>query len=70
MANFPVDMAKQFVPITPAGHVIGDGILFRLDEEEFVYVGRAPAANWLQFQGETGNYDVEIRNDPRSPSRP
>ena len=63
-------MAKQFVPVTPAGNVIGDGILFRLDEEEYVYVGRAPGANWLEFQGETGGYDVEIRNDPRSPSRP
>ena len=70
MANFPVDMAKQFVPVTPAGNVIGDGILFRLAEEEYVYVGRAPGANWLQFKGQTGGYDVEIRNDPRSPSRP
>ena len=63
-------MAKQFVPVTPAGNVIGDGILFHLDEEEYVYVGRAPGANWLQFKGQTGGYDVEIRNDPRSPSRP
>ena len=47
VANFPVNMAKQFVPRTPAGHVIGDGILFHLDEDEFVFVGRAPAANWL-----------------------
>src|SRR5829696_9148160 len=67
VANFPVNMAKQFVPVTPDGNVIGDGILFRLDEEEYVYVGRAPGANWLQFQGQTGGYDVEIRNDPRSP---
>ena len=40
-------MAKQFVPTTPAGDVIGDGILFHLAEEEFVFVGRAPAADWL-----------------------
>jgi vanillate/3-O-methylgallate O-demethylase len=69
VANFPVDMAKQFVPVTPAGNVIGDGILFHLAEEEFVWVGRAPAANWLQYQAETGGYDVEITVDPRSPSR-
>ena len=42
-------MAKQFVPCTPAGHVIGDGILFHLDEDEFVWVGRNPAANWLRL---------------------
>jgi vanillate/3-O-methylgallate O-demethylase len=70
VAEFPVDMAKQFVPVTPAGHVIGDGILFHLAEEEYVWVGRAPAANWLAYQAQTGGYDVEIEVDPRSPSRP
>ncbi len=69
VANFPVDMAKQFVPVGPEGGVIGDGILFHLAEEEYVFVGRAPVANWLQFKGSSG-YDVDIRNDPRSPSRP
>ena len=28
-AKFPVDTAKQFVPVSPEGGVIGDGILFR-----------------------------------------
>jgi vanillate/3-O-methylgallate O-demethylase len=69
VANFPVDMAKQYVPTTPAGHVIGDGILFHLAEEEFVFVGRAPAANWLRFHAETGGYDVAVEHDDRSPSR-
>ena len=36
MANFPVDSAKQFVPVSPEGGVIGDGILFHLADEEFV----------------------------------
>ncbi|WP_104045091.1 vanillate/3-O-methylgallate O-demethylase [Arthrobacter sp. ZGTC412] len=70
MANFEVNRAKQYVPVTPAGFVIGDGILFREAEDEFVYVGRAPAANWLLFQAETGGYDVEVDIDRRSPSRP
>lgn len=74
MINSPkgwtVNKAKQYVPTTPYGHVIGDGIIFWLEEQEFVYVGRAPAANWLMFQAEKGKYNVEIINDPRSPSRP
>ena len=69
-ANFPVNRAKQFVPVTPAGHVIGDGILFHEEENRVVFVGRAPAANWLQFQAETGGYNVEVTKDDRSPSRP
>ena len=69
-AGWEVNKAKQYVPTTPYGHVIGDGIIFYLAEEEFVYVGRAPAANWLRFHGETGGYNVEIIHDDRSPSRP
>ena len=52
--NFPVNMAKQFVPVTPAGNVIGDGILFHLDDEEFVWVGRAPVASWLSYREDRG----------------
>jgi vanillate/3-O-methylgallate O-demethylase len=70
VANFPVNMAKQYVPTTPAGHVIGDGILFHLDDEEFVWVGRAPVANWLKYQAETGGYRLDFELDDRSPGRP
>ncbi len=69
MAKFPVDTAKQFVPVSPEGGVIGDGVLFRLADEEFVFVGRAPVANWLTFRAGKG-YNVDIRRDERSPSRP
>jgi vanillate/3-O-methylgallate O-demethylase len=68
-ANFPVDTAKQFVPVGPEGGVIGDGILFHLAPQEFVFVGRAPVANWLQYKASSG-YNVELTLDPRSPSRP
>ena len=68
--NFALNKAKQYVPTTPYGHVIGDGILFYLAEERLLYVGRAPAANWLMFQAETGGYDVEVIKDDRSPARP
>lgn len=71
VATFPVNKAKQYVPTTAGGHVIGDGILFHEAEDEFVYVGRAPASNWLLFHGETGGYaNLDIEVDRRSPSRP
>jgi vanillate/3-O-methylgallate O-demethylase len=69
-ANFAVDKAKQYVPCSYGGHVIGDGILFYLADQQFVFVGRAPAANWLQFHAETGGYKVTTKYDDRSPSRP
>ena len=67
-ANFPVDRAKQFAPCTPYGHVIGDGILFHLEQNKLLYVGRAPAANWIQFHAETGGFNVTTTRDDRSPS--
>ena len=70
MKGFTVNKAKQYVPATPYGHVIGDGIIFYLAPEEFVYVGRAPASNWLRFQAVTGDYDVKVELDDRSPMRP
>ena len=69
-ANFPVNRAKQFAPCTHYGFVIGDGILFHLAQDSLVYVGRAPAANWLEFHARTGGYKVEVTRDDRSPSNP
>jgi len=69
-AKFPVNRAKQFVPCSYDGHVIGDGILFHLEQNKLVFVGRAPSASWIQFHAETGGYDVKIVKDDRSPSRP
>src|SRR6201990_2005342 len=68
--NFPLNMAKQFVPTTYDGYVIGDGILFHLEENEYEFVGRVPTVNWVQFHAETGDWDVELVRDDRSPSRP
>ena len=70
MQGFTPNKAKQYVPTTPYGHVIGDGIVFYLAPEEFVYVGRAPASNWLRFHATTGGYDVKVELDDRSPMRP
>src|SRR6201998_1279203 len=69
-ANFAPNRAKQMVPVSYDGYVIGDGILFYLDKDELLFVGRAPSVNWLQFHGETGGYKVDLIRDDRSPSHP
>ncbi|MBO6716673.1 MAG: aminomethyltransferase family protein [Rhizobiaceae bacterium] len=69
-ANFDLNRAKHFVPVTPAGHVIGDMIIFREREDKFVLVGRAPTANWVEFQQAVGKWNVRLHRDPRSDSRP
>ena len=67
--NFAVDKAKQFVPCTPDGYVIGDVILFHLAGDEFNMVGRAPVLNWVTYHAQTGGYDVEVSLDQRSALR-
>ncbi len=69
-ANFDLNRAKHFVPVTPNGHVIGDHIIFRERADKFILVGRAPTSNWLMFCAAWGSWNVRIKHDPRSPSRP
>ena len=67
--GFEVGKAKHFVPCTPAGHVIGDVILFALGDDRYNLVGRAPALNWVTFHAETGDYDVRVELDQRTTLR-
>ena len=68
--GFTTSKAKHFVPCSYSGHVIGDMILFRPAEDEFNMVGRVPSVNWTQFHAETGDWDVDLERDDRSPARP
>ena len=63
--GFVPDKAKQFVPVTPYGHVIGDVILFYLEENLFNLVGRAPAIEWVEFHAASGKWDVTVERDER-----
>ena len=69
-ATFAPGKAKQMIPVSHDGFVIGDGILFYLEKDELLFVGRAPTVNWLQFHAETGGFDVKAIRDDRSPSQP
>jgi len=66
VANFPVDKAKQFVAVSPDGYVIGDNILFHLEEDEYQAVGIPPSINWIHYHAVTGDYDVRIWRDDNS----
>jgi glycine cleavage system aminomethyltransferase T len=68
--GFAVDKAKQFVCCNPEGYVIGDAILFHLDENRFSLVGRPSAHNWVQYHGETGDYEVSFERDERAAVNP
>ena len=72
--NFAVNKAKQFVPVTPDGYVIGDVILFYLAENEFSLVGRAPAIEWVEFHAQYpkpdgSKWNVTVERDERTALR-
>jgi vanillate/3-O-methylgallate O-demethylase len=68
--TFAVNKAKQLVVCNHDGYVIGDAILFHLDENSVRIVGRPSAHNWVQYHAETGGYDVEVSRDERTAVNP
>jgi vanillate/3-O-methylgallate O-demethylase len=68
--TFAVDKAKQFVACNYDGYVIGDAILFYLDEDLLSLVGRPSAHNWVHYHCETGGYDASVERDERAAVNP
>jgi vanillate/3-O-methylgallate O-demethylase len=68
--RFAPGKAKQFVACNQDGYVIGDAILFFLDENQVRLVGRPSAHNWVQYNAETQGYDVAVRRDERTAVNP
>jgi len=68
--EFTPNKAKQFVACNHEGYVIGDVILFHLEENRFNLVGRPAVHNWVQYHCETGRYDIRLERDERTVARP
>ena len=64
--GFKVNQAKQFIACNPEGYVIGDAILFYLDDNRLSLVGRPPAANWVEYNAQRGAFNVRTERDERS----
>jgi syringate O-demethylase len=64
--NFGPNKAKQYVATNPEGYVIGDVILFCLEENLFNLVGRPSVHNWVQYNCETGGYKAKVTRDERA----
>jgi glycine cleavage system aminomethyltransferase T len=64
--NFGPNKAKQFVACNHEGYVIGDVILFGLEQNVFNLVGRPSVHNWVQYNCETGGYNAKVTRDERA----
>ncbi|HLM03783.1 MAG TPA: aminomethyl transferase family protein [Blastococcus sp.] len=68
-ANFGMGKAKQFVAVNPEGYLIGDAILFHLEEELFDLVGHPMVIDWVTFNLERGDYKATVERDDNSAVR-
>ena len=64
--NFGPNKAKQYVACSHDGYVIGDVVLFGLEENLFNLVGRPSVHNWVQYNCETGGYNAKVTRDERA----
>ena len=69
LKGFGKNRAKQYVACNPDGMVIGDGVLFGLEDGRWDLVGNADGhvSKWLMYRIETEGYDVTADFDPASP---
>ncbi|BBL80283.1 glycine cleavage system protein T [Rubrobacter xylanophilus] len=67
--GFAPDKAKQFVACNPDGYVIGDVILYYLEENRLDLVGRPAVLNWVRYRAEVGGHDVAFEVDENSAVR-
>jgi glycine cleavage system aminomethyltransferase T len=67
--KFAIGQAKQFIPVSPEGYLIQDGILLRLGETKFHLIGIGTAENWVRYHAQAGTYDVNLSSDPTSDYR-
>ncbi|TXR57034.1 aminomethyltransferase family protein [Quadrisphaera setariae] len=67
--GFGVGKAKQFIAVSPEGLLIGDAILFHLEEDLYDLVGHPFVLDWVQFHLERGGYDATTRRDDNSAVR-
>lgn len=65
-AGFGRDKAKQLVCCNEDGYVIGDAIIFGLEDDAVNIVGRPILANWVQYNAEIGGWNVKVTRDDRS----
>ena len=66
MANFQKNVAKQVVFCNPDGYVVGDAIMFILEDDKVNIVNKPINRNWVQYHAETSGLNVETRTDDRA----
>jgi vanillate/3-O-methylgallate O-demethylase len=70
LANLAPGRAKQFIGVTERGQMIGDCILYALEDETYELVSSMPLLNWVEYQIVTGDWDVSYERDNNTSDNP
>lgn len=62
--SFGPGKAKHYVCCTPEGFVIGDNILYALEDGSFLLVGGEPVLNWVSYHAARFDPPVTVERDP------
>ena len=62
--TFGIGAAKQLVCCSPEGNLIGDAILYRMDEDDYLVVGNPATTEWVEYNAQALAYDVTTELDP------
>jgi len=69
-AGYGRNKGKQLICCSHYGYLIGDMVLFGLEDDKVNIVGRPPVANWIRHVIETGDFDVSYELDQRAVQNP
>jgi vanillate/3-O-methylgallate O-demethylase len=61
--SFRVNRAKQIIAAGHDGYLIGDGICFHTSDDVYRVTGAPVISDWIQFNAETGKYNVDVERD-------
>jgi len=70
LANLAPGRAKQFMAVNEDGYMIGDCILYALEDETYELVSSMPLLNWVEYQIVTGDWDVTYTRDHNTSDNP
>ena len=60
---FPPNRGKQLICASPDGYLIADGICFHTADDVYRIAAGPSISDWVQFNVETGHFDVEMDRD-------
>lgn len=59
-AKFAIGQAKHAIFCNSSGRVIGEGILARQSDDDFLFNARGPVSTWIKYNFDQGGYDAEL----------